>query len=603
MKPGSHNSNNSNDKAKDFKGTLNKLLSYLKIYRKTILIVILFSIASACFSIIGPKIMGNVTTIIFEGLFKKINGTGSIDFTKIKNLLFLLFGLYFASFIFSVVQTFLMTNVTQKVSYDLRKKISNKINKLPMNYFDKKKDGDILSVVTNDVDTLSQNLNQSMTQVISSITTLIGVLVMMLSISLELTIVSILLLPISFVFVGLIIGKSQKHFVLNQEYLGNLNGHIEETYGGHNIIRAFNAEDESKEKFDELNDSMYESSWKSQFLSGMIMPIMTFIGNIGYVIVSIYGSYLTIKGKMKVGDILSFTQYIRSFNQPIGQIAQIASLLQTSIAASERVFNFLEEEEEIETNNDFKFNKLKGNITFDNVSFGYNSDKLVINNFSLKVKPGEKIAIVGPTGAGKTTLVKLLMRFYDVNDGSIKIDNTNIKDIKRSELRSLFGMVLQDTWLFSGSIKENIKYGKLNANDEEVINASKSAMVHHFVKTLPDSYDMILNEDTNNISSGQKQLLTIARVILSDPKILILDEATSNVDTRTELLIQSAMDNLMENRTSFIIAHRLSTIKNADKILVINNGDIVEQGSHEELIKLNGFYTNLYNSQFEEAEI
>lgn len=601
--PRGSKSRNINDKAKDFKGTFKKLLSYLKIYRKTIVVVILFSIASSCFSIVGPKLMGRATTAIFEGLVNKIKGTGSIDFVKIRNILLILAGLYVLSFIFSVIQTFLMTDISQKVSYDLRKKISIKFNKLPMNYFDKKKDGDILSVVTNDIDTLSQNLYQSMTQVISSITTVIGVLIMMLSISVELTVISIIILPISFILAGSIMKKSQKYFVINQEYLGNINGHIEETYGGHTIIRAFNAEAEVTKKFDELNEIMYESSWKSQFLSGLIMPIMIFIGNLGYVIVSIYGSYLTIKEKIQVGDILSFTQYIRSFNQPIGQIAQIASLIQTSVAASERVFEFLEQDEEIDINEENKIIDFKGNITFENVSFGYDPNKIVINNFSLDVKPGEKIAIVGPTGAGKTTLVKLLMRFYDVNSGAIKIDGIDIRNLKRKDLRSLFGMVLQDTWLFSGTIKENIKYGKLDATDEEVIKASKAAMVHHFIKTLPDTYNMVLNEDTDNISSGQKQLLTIARVILADPKILILDEATSNVDTRTELLIQQAMDNLMKNRTSFIIAHRLSTIKNADKILVINNGDIVEQGSHDELIKLNGFYTKLYNSQFEEVEI
>lgn len=594
---------NSTEKAKDFKGTLKKLLSYLKQYKTSILVVIIFSILSAAFSIIGPKILGNVTTLIFEGMIKKLNGTGGIAFQTIKTTLLILLGLYLFSTLFSFIQNYIMAGISQKVSFNLRKQISEKINRLPMKYFDTKTHGEILSRVTNDVDTLSQNLNQSLTQVISSITTLIGVLIMMFSISVTLTISVLLILPLSMLLMGLIVSKSQKYFTTGQVYLGHINGHIEEVYGGHTIIKAFNSEKYVTDSFNELNDTLYHSSWKSQFLSGMMMPLMTFIGNISYVVISILGGYLVVKKSINVGDILSFTQYIRSFNQPIAQIAQIANLMQSSIAASERVFEFLEEEEEeeINTSNPIKIDNIEGKVKFNNITFGYSKENPVINNFSIEVKKGKKIAIVGPTGAGKTTIVKLLMRFYDVDKGSITIDGHDIKDFNRQDLRKIFGMVLQDTWLFSGTIKENIKYGNLNASDEQIIKAAIAARVDHFVKTLPDGYDMELSEESNNISGGQKQLLTIARVILSDPKILILDEATSNVDTRTEILIQEAMDNLMENRTSFIIAHRLSTIKNADTILVMKNGDIVEQGSHEELLKKNGFYTELYNSQFEEA--
>ena len=590
------------EKAKDFNGTMKKLIKYLAKYKFRILLVVLFAIGSAIFSIVGPKIMGNVTTEIFNGLVGKVMGTGGINFNKIESILLFLLGLYIVSALFSFIQNFIMAKVSQQVMYNFRKQISEKIHKLPMSYFDKKTNGEVLSVVTNDVDLLTQNLSQSLTQVISSATTLIGVLVMMISISGLMTVATIVILPIGLALIGLVVSHSQKYFAKVQDYTGHINGVAEEMYGGHEIVKAFNGEDEAIEKFDELNNELYNNAWKSQFFSGMMHPIMTFIGNLGYVIISILGGYLTIKNKIEVGDILSFTQYIRSFNQPISQFAQIANLLQSTAAAAERVFEFLEEKEEVkETDKPVSTVNLDGNITFEHVNFGYNKDKTIINDFSAKVKRGEKIAIVGPTGAGKSTMIKLLMRFYDVNSGKILIDGHDIKDFKRSDLRKMFGMVLQDTWLFSGTIKDNIKYGTEDASEEDIIAACKAASVDHFVSTLPDGYNMVLNEETDNISGGQKQLLTIARVILADPKILILDEATSSVDTRTEILIQQAMDHLMEGRTSFIIAHRLSTIKNADLILVMDHGDIVEQGNHEELLKKDGFYAKLYNSQFEEV--
>ena len=592
----------SNEKAKDFKGTMKTLFHHLKQYRITIFFVLLFAIGSTIFSIVGPKISGQITTEIFNGLMLKIGGNGGINFEKISQILSLLLCLYIGSMAFSFIQNFLMNGISNKVSYEFRKEISKKIGKLPMKYFDSKNNGEVLSIITNDVDTLSDSLSQSMTQLITSITMVIGVLIMMLSISPIMTLAAILILPISLGGIGFIVSKSQKYFTKQQEYLGHINGTIEEIYGGQEIVKAFNGEQKAIDEFEKINNTLYHTAWKSQFLSGMMHPIMMFVGNLGYVIVSILGGYLTIKNKIQVGDILSFTQYVRNFNHPITQLAQIMNMLQSTAAAAERVFEFLNEEEEIkETTQPVSIETIKGNITFDHVSFGYNDEKTIIHDFNAKIKKGEKIAIVGPTGAGKSTMIKLLMRFYDVNNGSIKIDGHNIKDFRRGDLRSLFGMVLQDTWLFSGTIEENIKYGKLDADIEEVKNACRAASVHHFIKTLPDTYQMVLNEEADNISQGQKQLLTIARVILANPKILILDEATSSVDTRTEIMIQNAMDQLMEGRTSFIIAHRLSTIKNADLILVMNEGDIVETGTHEELLNQNGFYAKLYNSQFEEV--
>lgn len=591
-------------KANDFKGTMRKLIAYLSKFKISIILVIVFAIGSASFSIVGPKILGKATTKIFEGLVSKVSGGNvGIDFNAIGKILTFLLFLYLISALFSFIQGFIMSGISQKVSYNLRKEISAKLDRLPMKYFDTKTHGEILSRITNDIDTLNQSLNQSMTQLITSVTTMIGVLIMMLSISGIMTLVAVLILPISMFVISRIIKKSQKYFRYQQEYLGNVNGQVEETYSGQTIVKAFNREDEVIEEFDKLNDSLYNSAWKSQFLSGIMQPLMMFIGNLGYVMVSILGGWLAIKKTIEVGDIQSFIQYVRNFTQPMTQIAQVANLLQSTAAASERVFEFLEEEEEVQiVENAVSIDGLEGKIDFENVNFGYNPNKTIINDFSVNVEPGQKVAIVGPTGAGKTTIVKLLMRFYDVNSGSILIDGHNIKDFNRSELREMFGMVLQDTWLFSGSIMENIRYGKLNATDEEVIEVAKSAHVHRFIKTLPDGYKMKLNEEASNVSQGQKQLLTIARAILADPKILILDEATSSVDTRTEVLIQKAMDNLMEGRTSFVIAHRLSTIRDADMILVMNEGDIVEQGNHEELLKKGGFYANLYNSQFEEDE-
>ncbi|CDA16873.1 MAG: ABC transporter ATP-binding protein [Clostridia bacterium] len=591
------------EKAKDFKGTTKKLIkNYLANYKISLMIVFIFAVGSTIFSVIGPKILGNATTEIYTGLIGKIYGTGGINFEKIANILLTLLALYIASAAFSIIQGFTMTGIAQKLTYKLRSDLTKKINRLPMNYFDKKTNGEVLSVLTNDIDTLSMNLNQSITQIITSICTLVGILIMMLSISVTMTIVSIIILPITAFVVKKIVGKSQKYFKKQQDYLGHVNGQVEEVFSGHTIVKVFNGEEEANLNFKKANDELYHSAWKSQFLSGVMYPVMNFIGNIGYVCVAILGGYLAANGRITVGNIQSFIQYNKQFTQPIVQIAQVSSMLQSMVAAAERIFEFLEEEEEIQkVENPVSIEGIKGNVEFDHVHFGYNENKIIINDFNAKIKEGQKIAIVGPTGAGKTTIVKLLMRFYDVNSGSILVDGHNIKDFKRGELRSLFGMVLQDTWLFEGTIKDNIKYGKQDATDSEVIEAAKAAHVHHFIKTLPNSYDMVLNEESSNISQGQKQLLTIARVILTDPKILILDEATSSIDTRTEEQIQSAMDNLMKGRTSFIIAHRLSTIRNADLILVMNQGDIVEQGTHEELLAKQGFYADLYNSQFQDC--
>lgn len=590
------------EKAKDFKGTMKKLTAYLGKFKAAIFFVMLFAVGSTVFNIAGPKILGKATTELFNGLVGKISGGPGIDFDKIGKILIMLLGLYVCSALFSFIQGYIMTGVSQKLTYQMRKEISEKIRRLPMNYFDKVSHGEILSRITNDVDTLSQSLNQSATQMITSVTTIVGVLVMMLSISPLMTLIALLILPVSVGFISVIVKYSQKYFKNQQEYLGHVNGQVEEVYGGHNIVKAFNKEEDVIAEFERDNDILCESAWKSQFLSGMMMPIMQFVGNLGYVAVVILGGYLAMKKTIEVGDIQSFIQYVRNFTQPIQQAAQVANMLQSTAAASERVFEFLEEAEEDQTAPDpVSIEGLKGRVEFDHVRFGYNPEHMIIRDFSAKVEPGQKIAIVGPTGAGKTTMVKLLMRFYDVGGGSIKIDGHDVRDFNRSELREMFGMVLQDTWLFKGSIEENIRYGKLDASREEVEEAAKAAYVHRFVQTLPGGYEMELNEEANNVSQGQKQLLTIARAILADPKILILDEATSSVDTRTEVRIQKAMDNLMRGRTSFIIAHRLSTIRDADLILVMKDGDIVEQGNHEELLEQNGFYAELYNSQFERS--
>ena len=592
------------DKAKDFKGTLKKLVKYMSAFKVHMIFVAIFAICGTIFKIAGPKILGPATTEIFPGLWSRVSGGSGMDFGKIGQILLMTLGLYVISALCSFIQGLIMTGVSQKTTYRLRKEISEKINRMPMNYFDTKPVGEILSRVTNDVDTLGQSLNQSATQLITSITTIIGVLVMMLSISPLMTLVAILILPVSVLLLSFVMKHSQRYFRGQQEYLGNVNGQVEEIYSGHNIIKAFNKEEDVIREFNATNDKLYDSAWKSQFFSGMMMPVMQFIGNLGYVAVAILGGYLTIKNAIEVGDIQSFIQYVRNFTQPIQQVAQVANMLQSTAAASERVFEFLDEEEEDQTVPDpVSVEGLQGNVEFDHVHFGYNPDKIIINDFSAKVEEGQKIAIVGPTGAGKTTMIKLLMRFYDVNSGAIKVDGHDVKDFNRSELRQMFGMVLQDTWLFHGTIMENIRYGRLDATDEEVIQAAKAAHVHRFVQTLPGGYNMELNEEASNVSQGQKQLLTIARAILADPKILILDEATSSVDTRTEVLIQKAMDNLMKGRTSFIIAHRLSTIRDADLILVMREGDIVEQGTHEELLAKGGFYADLYNSQFESTDL
>lgn len=591
-----------NEKAKDFKGTLKKLLHYMSVFKVQMAFIVIFAICGTVFDIVGPKILGKATTEIYNGLVSKVSGGSGMDFGRIGQILLMTLGLYLISALCSFIQGYLMTGVSQKTTYRLRKEISEKINRMPMNYFDTKPVGEVLSRVTNDIDTLGQSLNQSATQMITSVTTLIGVLVMMLSISPLMTLATLVILPVSMILISFVMKHSQKYFRGQQEYLGNVNGQVEEIYSGHNIIKAFNKEEDVIREFDTTNDRLYDSAWRSQFFSGMMMPIMQFIGNLGYVVVAILGGFLAIRKTIEVGDIQSFIQYVKRFTQPIQQIAQVANMLQMTAAASERVFEFLEEEEEDQTvEHPVSVENLEGNVSFDHVHFGYNADKIIVNDFSAEVKEGQKIAIVGPTGAGKTTMIKLLMRFYDVNSGAIKIDGHDVRDFNRSELREMFGMVLQDTWLFNGSIRDNIKYGKLDATDEEVIQAAKAAHVHQFVKTLPGGYDMELNEEANNVSQGQKQLLTIARAILADPKILILDEATSSVDTRTEVLIQKAMDNLMKGRTSFVIAHRLSTIRDADMILVMKDGDIVEQGNHEELLAKGGFYADLYNSQFEKT--
>ena len=591
-----------NEKAKDFKGTLKKLLHYMSVFKVQMAFIVIFAICGTVFDIVGPKILGKATTEIYNGLVSKVSGGSGMDFGRIGQILLMTLGLYLISALCSFIQGYLMTGVSQKTTYRLRKEISEKINRMPMNYFDTKPVGEVLSRVTNDIDTLGQSLNQSATQMITSVTTLIGVLAMMLSISPLMTLATLVILPVSMILISFVMKHSQKYFRGQQEYLGNVNGQVEEIYSGHNIIKAFNKEEDVIREFDTTNDRLYDSAWRSQFFSGMMMPIMQFIGNLGYVVVAILGGFLAIRKTIEVGDIQSFIQYVKRFTQPIQQIAQDANMLQMTAAASERVFEFLEEEEEDQTvEHPVSVENLEGNVSFDHVHFGYNADKIIVNDFSAEVKEGQKIAIVGPTGAGKTTMIKLLMRFYDVNSGAIKIDGHDVRDFNRSELREMFGMVLQDTWLFNGSIRDNIKYGKLDATDEEVIQAAKAAHVHQFVKTLPGGYDMELNEEANNVSQGQKQLLTIARAILADPKILILDEATSSVDTRTEVLIQKAMDNLMKGRTSFVIAHRLSTIRDADMILVMKDGDIVEQGNHEELLAKGGFYADLYNSQFEKT--
>lgn len=600
---GPHGGMRGGAKAKDFKGSLKKLVKYMSVYKVQMLFVAVFAVCGTVFNIVGPKILGKATTEIFNGLVSKVSGGSGMDFGKIGQILLITLGLYVVSALCSFIQGMIMTGISQKTTYRLRKDITEKVNRMPMDYFDTKPVGEVLSRVTNDVDTLGQSLNQSATQLITSVTTLIGVLVMMLSISPLMTVVALLILPISVGLISFVMKHSQKYFSGQQEYLGNVNGQVEEVYSGHNVIKAFNKEDDVIREFDRTNDKLYESAWKSQFFSGMMMPVMQFVGNLGYVGVAILGGFLAIKKTIEVGDIQSFIQYVRNFTQPIQQVAQVTNMLQLAAASSERVFEFLEEKEEDQTvEHPVSVEGLHGNVQFENVHFGYNPEKIIINDFSANVKEGQKIAIVGPTGAGKTTMIKLLMRFYDVNSGSIKIDGHDVRDFNRSELREMFGMVLQETWLFHGTIMDNIRYGKLDATEEEVIQAAKAAHVHRFVQTLPGGYQMEINEEATNISQGQKQLLTIARAILADPKILILDEATSSVDTRTEVRIQKAMDNLMKGRTSFVIAHRLSTIRDADLILVMKDGDIIEQGTHTQLLAQNGFYAELYNSQFESTD-
>ena len=590
------------EKPKDLKSSLGKLLSYIGNFKAAIIVVMIFAAASTVFNVIGPKTLGKATTALSEGLMAKIQGTGSIDFTYIGQILLFVLGLYVCSAAFNFIQGWIMTGVTQKICYRMRKEISRKINRMPMKYFESRTYGEVLSRITNDVDTLGQGLNQSITTIITSVATLVGVLIMMLSISPLMTLIAIVILPISMALISFVVKKSQKYFKDQQEYLGHINGQVEEVYGGHLVIKAFNREKDTIEEFNRTNEILYQSAWKSQFLSGMMQPIMMFVGNLGYAAVALSGGLLAIRGTITIGDIQAFIQYVKNFTQPIQQIAQVINQVQSMAAASERVFEFLNEEEEDQTvEHPADVSAVTGTVDFDHVQFGYNPDQTIIKDFRAHVKPGQKIAIVGPTGAGKTTMVKLLMRFYDVNSGSIKLDGHDVRDFNRRELRDAFGMVLQDTWLFKGTIMENIRYGRLEATDEEVIAAAKAAHADHFIKTLPGGYQMELNEDASNVSQGQKQLLTIARAILADNKILILDEATSSVDTRTEVTIQKAMDNLMRGRTSFVIAHRLSTIRNADLILVMKDGDIVEQGNHEELLEKNGFYANLYNSQFEDV--
>lgn len=602
MGGGPHNGP-SKERAKNTKKTLKELLSYLKDYKLRLALVVLCTIGSTVFAIIGPKLLGNITTEIFNGLMKKITNTGSIDFSLISKIAIMTIALYVVSSILSVFQGVIMAKISTSISYKLRNKINHKINLLPMKFFDTKTHGEVLSIITNDVDTFASSLEQSVSTIITSIATIIGVLIMIISINIPMTLVGILIVPVCMYIVNKIARHGQKYFFQQQEYLGNINGHVEEVYGGHDIVKSFNAEDKVTKEFNEINDKLYNSAWKSQFFGTSMFPITKFVGHLGYVCISILGGYMVILEKIEVGEIQSFTQYIRRFTNSIDDLSQVANNIQSALAAAERVFDFLELEEEKEIQNyDLDIDQIKGNIEFKNVKFGYNPDKIIINDFSAKIKAGQKIAIVGPTGAGKTTIVKLLMRFYDLNSGAILIDGKDASKYNRHLIRSMFGMVLQDTWLFNGTINDNIRYGKLDATDLEIQEACKIANVDHFIRTLPEGYNLVLNEEADNISGGQKQLLTIARVILADPKILILDEATSSVDTRTEILIQEAMDKLMENRTSFIIAHRLSTIKNADLILAMNNGDIIEQGTHEELLKKNGFYANLYNSQFDVEE-
>ncbi|MEI3501171.1 MAG: ABC transporter ATP-binding protein [Anaerovoracaceae bacterium] len=591
------------EKAKDFKGTLKKLLKYASVYRAALIIVIAFAMGSTVFSIAGPKVLSQATTEIFTGLMSKIGGTGGIDFTKIGYILLSVLGLYLISSAFSFVQGWLMSGITQKLSFRMRKEISEKISRMPMSYFESKTVGEVLSRITNDVDTLGQSLNQSVTQLITSVTTVIGIIIIMLTISPLITLIAVLVIPLSAIFMGIVIKISQKYFKAQQKYLGKINGQVEEIYSGHRVVKAFGREESVIEEFDKTNDILFESAWKSQFLSGLMQPVMNLVGNLGYVAVAISGSILAIKGVIKVGDIQAFIQYVRNLTQPMSMLAQVSNMLQSMAAAAERVFEFLDEEEEIpEAENTFDLSEFHGNVEFDHVRFGYTQDKVIIHDLCSSIKAGQTAAIVGPTGAGKTTIVKLLMRFYDVSGGSIRVDGHDIRDMKRGDLRRLFGMVLQDTWLFKGTIMENIRYGRLDATDEEVIEAAKAANAHHFIQTLPGGYQMELNEEASNVSQGQKQLLTIARAILADNKIMILDEATSSVDTRTETRIQQAMNTLMEGRTSFVIAHRLSTIKDADVILVMKEGDIIEQGTHEELLEKGGFYADLYNSQFEQEE-
>ena len=590
------------EKPKDLKSSLGKLLSYIGNFKAAIIVVMIFAAASTVFNVIGPKTLGKATTALSEGLMAKIQGTGSIDFTYIGQILLFVLGLYVCSAAFNFIQGWIMTGVTQKICYRMRKEISRKINRMPMKYFESRTYGEVLSRITNDVDTLGQGLNQSITTIITSVATLVGVLIMMLSISPLMTLIAIVILPISMALISFVVKKSQKYFKDQQEYLGHINGQVEEVYGGHLVIKAFNREKDTIEEFNRTNEILYQSAWKSQFLSGMMQPIMMFVGNLGYAAVALSGGLLAIRGTITIGDIQAFIQYVKNFTQPIQQIAQVINQVQSMAAASERVFEFLNEEEEDQTvEHPADVSAVTGTVDFDHVQFGYNPDQTIIKDFSAHVKPGQKIAIVGPTGAGKTTMVKLLMRFYDVNSGSIKLDGHDVRDFNRRELRDAFGMVLQDTWLFKGTIMENIRYGRLEATDEEVIAAAKAAHADHFIKTLPGGYQMELNEDASNVSQGQKQLLTIARAILADNRILILDEATSSVDTRTEARIQKAMNNLMKGRTSFVIAHRLSTIKDADLILVMKDGDIIEQGTHKELLEQQGFYADLYNSQFEDV--
>lgn len=590
------------EKAKDFKGSTGRLLRYMGAYRYGLLAVLLFAVGGTAFQILGPKILSKATTEIFHGLMAKVSGNGGIAFDKIGRILLILLGVYVFGACLSFIQGWIMTGISQKLCYRFRDEISRKINRMPLKYFESRTIGDVLSRITNDVDTLGQSLNQSVTQLITSAATIIGIFIMMLSISPVMTLIALVILPVSGALIGIVVKFSQKYFVAQQNYLGKVNGQVEEVYSGHNIVKAFNREEQALKEFNETNDALYQSAWKSQFFSGMMQPIMMFVGNLGYVAVAVSGGLLAIKGTIEVGDIQAFIQYVKNFTQPIVQAAQVSNMLQSMAAAAERVFEFLDEEEEdVEGIYPVSPRQIEGAVCFEHVKFGYQPDKIIIHDFSSEIKPGQMVAIVGPTGAGKTTMVKLLMRFYDVNEGSINVDGYDIRNFNRSELRESFGMVLQDTWLFKGTIMENIRYGRLDATDDEVIAAAKAAHAHRFIQTLPGGYEMELNEDASNVSQGQKQLLTIARAILADNRILILDEATSSVDTRTEARIQKAMNNLMKGRTSFVIAHRLSTIRDADLILVMKDGDIIEQGRHEQLLEKKGFYAELYNSQFEEA--